>query len=69
MDVIRKDCDTEKLLEDSKKLKMFEKEIKFNSQSNINELHIKFMCENLDLVDVHDVNIVKRVFDFLKKNA
>jgi hypothetical protein len=59
----------EELHADSKRLNFYNKNIKPEFQRNIDEMHLQFLCENQEIVDVNDLCLVKKVFDFLKTRA
>jgi hypothetical protein len=46
-----------------------DKQIKSGFYENLDNLHIRFLHENLDIVEEHDAQIVRRVFQFIKNNA
>jgi hypothetical protein len=69
MDKLRVHTEDEELMEDSRKLQFYNNHVKPRFCGNLDELHIKFLHENLDIVEEHDAQIVRRVFQFLKNNA
>jgi hypothetical protein len=69
LDELRIYTEEEELLSDSQKLRMYQKDMKITFLKNIDSLHLRFLSENLDIIDEHDAYIVRRVFQFLKENA
>jgi hypothetical protein len=47
--------------------KWFMAEITKDDDKRLDELHIKFVEEN-DISDIKDLQLVKKIFDFLKEN-
>jgi hypothetical protein len=57
------------MYENSKRLEVYNKLLKPEFQRNIDKIHKEFLVENQSIVDVNDLCLVKKVFDFLKTRA
>lgn len=71
--VLKEMEETDELRRDSEKVRVFKEgrwfmaEITKDDNERLDELHSKFVNEN-NISDVRDLQLVKKVFDFLKKN-
>ena len=66
---LRKLEEKEELQQDGRKLRRFELEIKETARRKYDELHREFLCENNDIQNVEQLNLVRNIFEFLKKKA
>lgn len=56
----------EKLINDTQKLRRFNEEIKMTEQKRLDELHLGFYQEYPAINDIHDIELVRKVFTYLK---
>lgn len=56
----------EKLMNDTQKLRRFNEEIKMTEQKRLDELHLGFYQEHPEINDIHDIELVRKVFTYLK---
>lgn len=57
-----------KLINDTQKLRRFNKEIKMTENNRLDELHLGFYQEHPEINDIHDMELVRKVFNYLKSN-
>lgn len=58
----------EKLINDTQKLRRFNEEIKMAEHKRLDELHLGFYQEHPEINDIHDMELVRKVFNYLKSN-
>ncbi|WP_195618659.1 hypothetical protein [Clostridium paraputrificum] len=56
----------EKLINDTQKLRRFNEEIKVTEHKRLDELHLGFYQQHPEINDIHDIELVRKVFTYLK---
>lgn len=67
METIRKFEEKEELMEDSKHLREFQKEIKDTQNKMLDELYIEYV-EKYNITDRKELETTQKVFNFIKKS-
>lgn len=58
--------DNEKLISDTHKLRRFNEEIRMTDNKRLDELHLGFYQEHPEITDIQEMELIRKVFTYLK---